>query len=97
MLSLRNRWPHTWTILRFAGASASHRLHDSCRYTEHEVASLLVYIFWRADLDSSYCEGSSDSSTTTAEDWPPEGSDSYSRARDEELGWLGAHGWETED
>ena len=71
-------------ILDFAGPSASHRLID-CSYTiEHETVSLLVYLFWRKELDSSYC--------TSEEETENEGEDrqinDYTPVDTSRCGWL---------
>ena len=97
-------------ILEYAGASASHRLSDCSHFTDDTLWSLLFHVHWRAERDSSYCLTNSsvpESSYWTSEnpeedyessslisEYPEEDND---RERDLELGWLGAHGWETEE
>ena len=53
-LSRKKEYELANTILAFAGASASHRLNDCSLKTDYAINSLLMYLFWDRDLDSSY-------------------------------------------
>ena len=53
-LSRKKEYALANIILAFAGASASHRLNDCSPKTDYAIRSLLVYLFWIRDLDSSY-------------------------------------------